>query len=303
MGAAPSLIAAMGPGSDPLTLGSVTFASEECPSTLAIGGLAQMQAVHDPIGGGRVVHNLGIKPNDVGWTGTFWDQRIQTRVATLRAYVVAGTEIPVTWRNESYFAIVREFEPTYENAWICHYRIALTITRDGNGAFTQTTPPSVDNTVNSLQTDLANQNSALQAADAAGSSAMQRALTQLHYLLDTVGPLAQLTGTALTTVLNAVNVAQLAIRRYLATQSQSGQNFVTASRMFSIVSLIGANVARGQVASTVPKFGGSLFEVAASQYGDVTRTFDLASANGLNTPVLTKTALSTVVLPPFPTSS
>jgi hypothetical protein len=304
MSVAPNpVVTVNGPGSDPLQLGGVTFASDECPSGLAIGGLEQMVVVHDLIGGGRTTQALGVKPKAVGWSGTFWDQNVQGRVATLRAYAVSGTDLPISWRNESYFGVVKEFEPTYENAWICHYRIAIEITGDANGAFTNTTPPSVDDVVSSESSDLGTQNANLQTADPAGSSAMQQSITNMLQAIQTAGPLAQVTGTALTTLVGTVNVAQQAVQAYVSTADPTSQNYVTASRMLSLVTLIGANIGRSQSTATVQRFGGSLYEVATMQYGDIKQTFALAAANGLNTPSLTKTALSTVTIPPLPKST
>lgn len=138
------------PGSDPLTLGKVQFFSEEVPEKLAIGQVEQKVVVIEMVGGSRIVQPLGIQPKPVKFSGRFWGSTTQDRVQQIRSYAVAAQEVLLTWRQESWYCIVREFNPEWSNRWICDYDILLEITRDGNGALTNTSFPTVDSQVDGL---------------------------------------------------------------------------------------------------------------------------------------------------------
>lgn len=153
------------PGTTPLSFGAVAFNSEECPSRLVIGHGAQMKSVVELIGGGRAVQTFGAQPQPVTISGTLWNVNVVPRITLLRSYCVAGTEQLLTWYFERYYGVLMEFEPNYYNTNRCDYKLTIEITRDANGAFTTTSPTSVNSQVAAINANAATTYGALLTLD------------------------------------------------------------------------------------------------------------------------------------------
>ena len=287
------------PGQDPLTIGNYTFLTSQCPDELSIGGVDQKIAQHFLIGGGIVTQSMGVEPRPITWEAWLFNEAdAQTAIKALRAYAVAGNELALSWRGESYYCKIKTFQPKYSAVW-AKFEITVVITRDNNGAFTVTQPSGVDDQVNSLLLDANNQNNALALADPSGVSVFQQSLTNMQVALQSNGSIAQLSGSSLNTVQNAVTAAQSAVQTYASAQSGTSVNFVPANRLTSIISLIGSNVARGQKPNQVQQVGGNLYVVASMQYQDITQAFNVQTSNGLVSPQIPAAEYVTLSLPPF----
>ena len=309
-----------GPGSTPLSLGSVTFNTSECPEVLPIGAAEQMEAVHTLVGGGRVVQSFGVSASAVSWSGRLFDQNVQLRIQQLRLYMASGNEILLSWGTERYYCKVKNFTPKYHGGW-AEYDITLTITRDANGAFTVSSALSIDQQVRSLQIQANTANNAILAPIAAANlsssagtlptidpaalsaanaaSSYQSSLTALNSAINTAGAIAQNITTTGPGILSAASLASAAVGTYLTGIGQTSPAFANANLLLSSINAISLNVQRGQNPLNVVAQGTSLFRVASQQYGDITQAFSLASANKLSSPFLSGTTPTTVALPPF----
>lgn len=291
------------PGSDPLTIGQYTFLTSQAPEEFSIGGVDQKIAQHFLIGGGIVTQSMGVEPRPITWEAWAFAPNADALIQQMRAYAVAGLELPISWRTESYFCKIKSFQPKYYNRNWAKCEITVVITRDNNGAFTVTQPPGVDDQVNSLLLDANKQNNVIAAADPTGAQSYQSSLTNMQVALQSNGSIAQLSGNALTTVQNAVTAAQAATQAYASAQSGTSANFVPANRLASIITLISGNVARGQKPNQVQQVGGSLYRVASMQYQDITQAFNVMTSNGLSSPQIPKAEYVTLTLPPFSSGS
>lgn len=278
-------IGGSGAGKTPLSIGDVVFATQECPNKLSIGAAEQMLAVHDMPGGSRVVNAFGNKFKDVTWEGHFWDQNISIRVQQLRLYQVSGVEIPVSFGDEKYYCIVKDFDPGYLGGYN-EYSITLCITRDNNGQFTVASSTSIDTQVQALQSAAIAQNVAVQAVDPTQSGGFQSALTNLWAVIAAAQPLAQNIVSGGQGILQAAATAIEAVQTYQALVGEVAQQYPNVVALISALQLITDNVSRGQSPQSVAVIGGDLFGIAAMQYGDVTQAFSLAAANGLISPYL-----------------
>lgn len=284
-------------GKTPLSLGGVTFFTQEVPEHFDIGAAEQMLAIHDLPGGTRITHAMGNKAKDVSWTGHFFDANIARRVAQLRAYQVNGQEIELSWGVEKYFCIIKSFDPGYRGGYNA-YAITVTITRDNNGAFALSKATTIDQQVSALQTQAQNQNAAVLAIDPSGASTFQQALTNLQAAIAAATPLIAAIGSG-TSLLGFANIAAQAVATYLGSLPADAAQYASAMGLASTLQLISANISRGQTPTSTTVVGGSLYALAAAAYGDISQAFPLAAANNLVSPLLSSQVATTVLVPSF----
>jgi hypothetical protein len=300
----PTLTAAMvtpaSPGETPLTIGAVTFGSEECPSELKIGAGKQRTTVKEFDGGGRAVQSHGPQPDPVTWIGAFYvTANVDTKIKTLRSYMVSGTEVLVSYLSEKYFCKVTAFVPTYRHKARAGYDITIEITRDANGAFSTTAPVSLDAQVSALSTTATSSYNTLVSIDPDVTDTIDpSSLPMLQQSINNAGPLAA-QGSNTASVLAAAQTALAQANTYAAALPEVDPRFFQATRLISALTLIERNVQQGQSPSSVRVQNQSLYEIASQTYGDVTKAFTLASILGVPTPRLPSTRVVTVLLPPL----
>lgn len=291
------------PGTNPLSIGSVQFSTLECPSHLPIGQSEQKIGVAELIGGGRVVHVFGAQPKPLTFSGRFLNlganKNIESRVALLRAYNVAGTAQRISWMNESYYGIIRAFDPDYQNANYCDYAITIEITRDANGAFSRTSPTSVDSQVAAINNDAANAYGSLLAADPT-TQAWQPAWSNVQASLQQGAPLSQASQSTATNITNQITALTSQVQPYLAALAVTDPKIVPATQFLNALTLISRNVVGGKAPRTVQVSGGSLSRIAAQYYGDASLGVAIAQANGLPSTRIPDGVTKTIILPPFP---
>lgn len=309
-------VAASGSGSEPVTIGGVTFRSEEVPNPIPIGAGEQMLVVTDLIGGGRVVQALGVKPKSVTWNGRFITAgQVFAKVRSLRLYMTTGVEVLFSWWGEIYFCRVKDFTPTFNHQNLCDYSITIEITRDKNGAFTVAANTSIDQQVQALLKSATVTNNAILTSSAAADDgtddgipninfdadpqSFQSALQQLNSAVAAAGPIAANITTAGPPIVAAADNATTAVGKYIAAISPTDANYANASLLQASTKLISSNVTRGQSPQSTRVQGQSLFAVAAQTYGDPSKAYALANANGLPAPFTTAIASQVIALPPF----
>lgn len=316
-------VAVSGSGSNPVTIGGVTFRSEEVPNPIPIGAGEQMLAITDLIGGGRVNAAFGVKPKPVMWTGRFFTaSNVFAKVRSLRLYMTSGVEVLFSWWGELYFCRVKDFTPTFNFENLCDYSITIEITRDANGAFTIAANTSIDQQVQALLNSATVTNNAILTSSGDTSFAddlvqegldevnaaqglltdpqtFQPALQTLNATIAAAGPIASNITTVGPVIIVAADNASNAVGNYLGAISPTDPNYANASLLQSSLQLISANVSRGQSPQSTRIQGDSLFSVAAQTYGDASQAYALAAANGLPSPFTTALQSQVITLPPF----
>lgn len=286
------------PGSTPVQLAGVFFRTSEAPETFPIGAVEQMVVVTTLPGGTRVIAAFGPSPKPVSWSGKLYGTNITPRIKQLRLLAVSGVPVTLTWGSESYLVVVKEFTPT-QYAGYAGYDISVEIAHDLNGAFSIATSTSIDQQIDALESQIDQLNPIIQALDPLGSAALQTPISNLKAAVQAAKPISQNIVSAALTVLPAVQSAVAAVKGYASGQSPISNLFASATQMQSAMTNIGLNVSRGQSAIGVSVQGGSLFDLASQQYGDVTQAFSLATANGISSPFLSAAQQTFVALPPF----
>jgi hypothetical protein len=293
-----SIGASQAPGTNPLSIGAVTFNSSEAPVSLPIGG-EQMTTSQTLAGGTRVVQTFGVSADEITWTGRLFGAYVQARVAQMRLYMSSGNPVPLSWvkaqLKEQYTVIVRKFKPTFF-AQYAEYEITLVVVKATNGAYAAATPASIDTQINALQSQAVTLTNTLLAANAAQASAIAQSMTAVNASITAATPVSQnpLSGPS---IQQSIQSAQSAILSYQALIPNSSSLFTTSLQLSGVLTAISRNVAAGYAPQSVTQQGGNAFTVAAQHYGDPSVAYTLASIAGLPSPFLPSGAFSVLNLP------
>jgi hypothetical protein len=289
------------PGLFPLSLGSIIFATSECPEKIEFG-LTTKVKLTELIGGGIDSAVFGTYPMSVTWTGRIRAQNVDARVASLRQMQRSQQEVLVTHRNESYYCYISESRVTQLTV-DAEYSITVQVTRAANGSIASATPISVDTQVSALTTQAKEKASSIALIDAAGAIPLQAAATKVSGAVQNAGPIAQLTGSPLNSLLTTINSATATAKAYAAKLSPVAAQFVQAQQLITAFTLAGRNVFQGQYANSIQVLGGSLAEIAATHYGNADLGPVIGAANGIFGNRLPPGILTTLQLPPFPVTT
>jgi hypothetical protein len=289
------------PGQYPLSLGSVLFATSECPDKLEFGLTTNVKLTR-LIGGGVDSTILGTYPDATTWTGRIRAQNVDDRLAELRRMQRAQQEVLLAHRTERYYCVISELKVTRLTVDV-EYSITVQVTRAANGSIASKTPISVDTQVSALTSQASGYGSNIAAVDPSGAIPLQAATSQVSNAVKNAGPIAQLTGSPLNSLLTTINSATASAKAYAAKLSPAAAQFVQAQQLVTAFTLVGRNVYQGQYANSIQVLGGSLSEIAATHYGNADLGPVLGAANGIFGNRLPPGILTTLQLPPFPVTT
>ena len=117
---------------------SITLQDVELPQAVAWGG-EQAMAVHQLIGGNRVIDALGAKPAPITWDGILFGQTAVERARYLDTVRQGGGAVVLTWDEFVYVGVVSRFAANYLQPWHVRYSITIEVMRDAASA--QTSAP------------------------------------------------------------------------------------------------------------------------------------------------------------------
>ena len=307
--------AAQAPSTSPPVL--FTFFNLEIPETMRWGGLQKL-AVHELVGGARVVDAMGATPADIGWSGWFLDVSLTAGVpmasATARARYLDGLRIsgqPLTlaWAGFSYLVVIESFSADF-SAFKMPYSIACKVLQDNVAVVTSVAAVSPDVAIGadmSAAAGLAGQigdatlsglMGSLQGAVAAGSSFEQATTAVANSVLVPLAAVqaqvAVLQAAVGNTLLNVASLGGVLPYNPVAVQAAAlVSQGVAATRAPLLVQLggllgrIGQNVVSQETGpNVVTVAGGNLMQLAVRYYGDASEWTTIAQANGLTDPQL-----------------
>ena len=126
----------------PLTLstpdGDFEFTGAEIPETINFGG-EQLIAVHQLIGGGRIIDTMGASDAPITWKGWFLSATAEARAGFLDSVRRNGDSCTLTWSDYSYTGVVSDFKADYQKPFRIPYTITFTVETD-NTALASTVP-------------------------------------------------------------------------------------------------------------------------------------------------------------------
>lgn len=107
-----------------VTLGGVAFRDFEVPQAIEFGG-SQRLAVHELVGGGRVIDTLGAAAGIIRFGGTFSGPDAEARAQLLDAARMAGAILPLAWSGFAFEVVIADFVAVYEKPWWIPFSIEL----------------------------------------------------------------------------------------------------------------------------------------------------------------------------------
>jgi hypothetical protein len=112
-----------------MTLGDVTLRDFEVPEKIAFGG-RQRVAVHELIGGGRVIDTLGGQPSEIVFSGIASGADASARVQALDTACDAGSVLPLGWDGFFYHVVIAAFDADYTKSFWIPFEICCLIVTD-----------------------------------------------------------------------------------------------------------------------------------------------------------------------------
>lgn len=109
-----------------VTLGPIAFRDFEVPERIAFGGVQRL-AVHQPVGGGRVVDVLGAEPGEIAFGGVFSGPDAVLRAEALEAARNAGAVLPLAWDGFARMVLVAGFSASYQKSWWIPFAVTLLV--------------------------------------------------------------------------------------------------------------------------------------------------------------------------------
>lgn len=313
-------------------LGPFTFSGLEIPAEISGIGTQQQIAVHKLIGGARQLDAMGVDYAPIVWSGLFFGQGATDRVDQLKALVGAGQPLTLAWHVFSYTVLIRSFEPDERRQYEISYHITCEVVVDNSNPDTSLAPITIDESVaNSL--GIAEGLTALlvaqaQAAYAQIISQIQTLVASVLTAVNAVQSIIASPASGIAAILIPLAAAQTLVSSLVTASDAAialepgfagviaGSDALTMATSLVVteatmeqeslaLSLAGClGVLSSNLKSvngspnTLAVVGGSLFAIAAAQYGDPTLWTAIAAANGLTDPQITGPMILTIPLNP-----
>lgn len=112
-----------------VTLGGVAFRDFEIPQAIEFGG-SQKLAVHELVGGGRVIDVLGPEAGTIRFAGTFSGPDAELRAQLLDVARSAGAVLPLAWSGFAFEVVIADFTAVYQKSWWIPFGIELVAARN-----------------------------------------------------------------------------------------------------------------------------------------------------------------------------
>jgi len=304
-----------------VNLGQFQFALFEIPEKIKWGG-SQRTAVHELVGGQRVIDAMGRSDRALEWSGLFMGLNATERARFLDTLRAQGAAQTLTFGQFSYSVIVKEFDADYERFYQIPYRISCEVIADLANPVTTVAVPSIDTDI------LTDYGSAVALAGPIGDSSLTSLLVTVANAIALIGSFATAAKSAIATVQQPLASVQSRVQALIGiggltlsgvstfggvlpgvsgaqsalSLSSQAVNLTQLNSLYQLGSVIGRMSANlGAISSsqnTVTTAGGNLFGIAEQQYGDATAWTGIAKANNLTDPFVQ--GVKTLSIPALP---
>lgn len=311
----------MGGPETTLNLGQFQFGAMEIPGEIRFGG-AQRLAVHELVGGARVIDAMGRSDRALEWSGLLLGNGAIDRARFLDGLRVAGQQLSLAWSAFSYQVVVREFEATYNKRYQLAYRIVCEVVADLTSPVTTPGATPIDQAISDdaakaavlvavvADPTLTSKMGALSSAIAAVSKFASAAQSTINAVLQPLAAAhAQVTILIAATANVIGNVTTFGgvlpnnpLAQAAAKLTGQVASVTQASALYNLRNVLGRmgnNLGAVNAApQTVATAGGNLFDIARKAYGDITGWTGIAKANKLTDPFISGSRVLTI--PPAP---
>ena len=186
------------------------FSRFEIPEHIAFGG-HQRLAVHEMVGGRRVVDAMGSSDMPLVWSGLFEGQTALSRARWLDNLRKSGKQAVVNWSELFYMVVVDEFVADFERFYRIPYHISMTVVQDLAQPVTAIASPGIDELI-------AADNSSAQGLGAQiGDGQLSTLLGSMDKAIKAVGSIAKATQAGVASVLGPVQAVQKRVQVLIGT--------------------------------------------------------------------------------------
>lgn len=302
------------------------FSNLEIPESIALGG-AQALATHKFPGGARTVQSMGADHDPIEWSGLFLGSTALDRAKYLDFLRVQGLSLNLTFFDSNYTVVIQRFRFNVERYYKVGYSISLEVVADNAQPVTSIAPAGFDAAIGAdcasmtqlglsignvgLSASISSLSSACLAIPSFAGATTAQVNNVLNLAAGVTAQVATLKASCQATINSAGVLGGVTVGAVpgIAAASLSAQNI--AGNQYPILQNIGnlsarvtKNVTNANLQSstrTVQVGGGTLFDVAAAQYGDPTQWSAIAKASGLTDPALV--GVQTLTIPANPAAS
>lgn len=309
-----------------LQLGDFEFSHLEIPESIALGG-AQRLAVHRFPGGAKNVQAMGADHAPLEWSGLFLGSAALDRAKYLDFLRVQGAPLPLTFFDSTYTVVIERFRYVVERFYKVGYSIALEVVSDDSHPVETIVPSGFDTAID------ADCDAMMSLGDLIGDGPLSGALDTLNTAVRGVSSFVTATSTTIQAVQGAISTVGARVSTLtaevvssisaaatpagvlpgvplaetignVAAQVSATARYPLLQNVSSLATRMSRNVDMArQGASTrlLQVAGGTLFDVAAREYGDATRWIAIAQASGLTDAVIS--GVKTLQIPANPIDS
>lgn len=300
-------------------LGDFEFRDYEVPSKICFGG-EQRLAIHELVGGTRVVDATGRQDRALEWEGRFQGQEATPRARYLDFLRIQGKPLELTWWEFRYRVVIVSYEADFERFYQIPYKIKLVVVQDLASPTKASTLDSIDSAIRDGVTE---SKSFIQQMSDGIRTAVETVMAPVEAAIAVVNDIANASQAVISSVLTPLAEAQQTVQQLIASTGNTIQNVTTVGGLFpnsplarnasnliseataisdlsnltQVNGILGGmntnlNTLRGvgsgleTAGTTVTTAAGNLFDLAGRVYGDATKWTGIADANEISDPQL-----------------
>lgn len=177
--------------------GIFNFSRYEVPEKIGFGG-EQKLAVHELVGGVRVVDAMGRSDAPLEWSGLFQGETALERARYLDGLRAAGGALRLSWSEFDYQVVIQSFTADYQRRYQIPYRIACVVVENKSSPITTIASAGIDGFI---RDDMSLANGL---ADGIGDGALSGLMGGLNTAISTVSDFAKATASAINSVLQPI---------------------------------------------------------------------------------------------------
>ena len=285
-----------------LKLGDFQFKDLEVPESLPFGG-TQKLAMHDLVGGTRVIDSMGAFCGPVEWSGWLLGKDALARARQLDDLRERGASLLLQWSEIYYAVVIRDFRADFQRAYKIPYKIVCEVASDLSKFGGSDAGQSIDRQIKSDAAAVTDMGSAI------GDGALSGLIDSANSAIDTVASFANAAQSTLSNVLQKVTAVRDRAQALVASANSELMKVATLGGVLpnnplaqqvaklsgqinsalSLPVLVQLDRVAGRMqmniasvyksAKHVVTAGGDLMKLAAKEYDDAMAWTSLAKAN------------------------
>ena len=224
-----------------LKLGSFQFEGLEIPESLPFGG-SQRLAVHDLVGGTRVIDSMGAFTGPIEWSGWLLGETAMDRARALDDLRQQGNDLLLKWHEIAYQVVIREFRADFQRFYKIPYHITCEVISDLSKFAGNDDDQSIDG---QMTEDAA---TATELSDSVGDSTLSGLMDSVNSAISAVSDFA----TAAQSTINSVLQPIAALRTQVQTMISSANNTLMN------VTTLGGILPNNPISQQVSKLSGQI---------------------------------------------